>query len=59
MKLKNLTKSVSIIFMLLAMMFSCTQVSDDTTNEDNGNNNEKKERIVSYKVEHYQQNAND
>ena len=45
--------------MLLAMMFSCTQVSDDTTNEDNGNNNEKKERIVSYKVEHYQQNAND
>ena len=59
MKLKNLTKSISIILMLLAMMFSCTQVTDETTNEDNGNNSEKKESIVSYKVEHYQQNAND
>ena len=59
MKLKNLIKSVSIIFMLLAMLFSCTQVPDETTNEDNGNNSEKKESIVSYKVEHYQQNAND
>ena len=59
MKLKNLTKNISIILMLLAMMFSCTQVPDETTNEDNGNNSEKKESIVSYKVEHYQQNAND
>ena len=52
-------KSISIIFMLLAMLFSCTQVPDETTNEDNGNNSEKKESIVSYKVEHYQQNTND
>ena len=36
MKLKNLTRSVSIILMLLAMMFSCTQVCE---NIDSGNSN--------------------
>ena len=46
MKLKNLTKSVSIIFMLLAMLFSCDQLTDEITNnsgnnttQDGGNNN--------------------
>ena len=37
MKLKNLTKSVSIIFMLLAMLFSCDQLTDEITNN-SGNN---------------------
>lgn len=37
MKLKNLIKSVSIIFMLLAMMFSCDQLTDEITNN-SGNN---------------------
>ena len=37
MKLKNLIKSVSIIFMLLAMLFSCDQLTDEITNS-NGNN---------------------
>ena len=36
MRLKNLTKSISIILMLLAMMFSCTQVCE---NIDSGNSN--------------------
>ena len=46
MKLKNLIKSVSIIFMLLAMLFSCDQLTDEITNnsgnnttQDGGNNN--------------------
>ncbi|MBQ2294252.1 MAG: leucine-rich repeat protein [Spirochaetales bacterium] len=36
MRLKNLTRSISIILMLLAMMFSCTQVCE---NIDSGNSN--------------------
>ena len=36
MRLKNLTKSVSIILMLLAMMFSCDQITGDI---DSGNSN--------------------
>ena len=36
MRLKNLTRSVSIILMLLAMMFSCQPVSEDI---DSGNSN--------------------
>ena len=36
MKLKNLTKSVSIIFMLLAMLFSCDQLTNENT-DGNGN----------------------
>ena len=48
MKKHNLTKSISIIFMLLAMMFSCQTIEDDGgSTEDN---------TASYKVEHYQQN---
>ena len=48
MKKHNLTKSVSIIFMLLTMMFSCQTIEDDGgSTEDN---------TASYKVEHYQQN---
>ena len=46
MKLKNLTKSLSVIFMLLAMLFSCDQLTDEITNnsgnnttQDGGNNN--------------------
>ena len=46
MKKHNLTKSVSIIFMLLAMMFACQPIDEGST-EDN---------TASYKVEHYQQN---
>ena len=37
MKLKKLTKSVSIIFMLLAMLFSCDQLTNENT-DGNGNN---------------------
>ena len=48
MKLKNLTKSLSIIFMLLAMMFSCEPVTEDNnsnnsennTTQEGGNNNQ-------------------
>ena len=48
MKKHNLTKSISIIFMLLAMMFSCQTIEDDGgSTEDN---------TASYTVEHYQQN---
>ena len=39
MKLKNLTKSVSIIFMLLAMMFSCQPVSENVGGSDSNGNN--------------------
>ena len=38
MKLKNLTKSLSIIFMLLAMMFSCEPVTEDNNSNNSGNN---------------------
>ena len=38
MKLKNLTKSVSIILMLLAMLFSCQPVNDDGGSNNSGNN---------------------
>ena len=38
MKLKNLTKSLSIILMLLAMMFSCQPVNDDGGSNNSGNN---------------------
>ena len=38
MRLKNLTKSLSIIFMLLAMMFSCQPVNDDGGSNNSGNN---------------------
>ena len=39
MKLKNLTKSISIIFMLLAMMFSCQPVSENVGGSDSNGNN--------------------
>ena len=39
MKLKNLTKSVSIIFMLLAMLFSCQPVSENVSGSDSNGNN--------------------
>ena len=46
MKHKNLIKSISVIFMLLAMLFSCDQLTDEITNnsgnnttQDGGNNN--------------------
>ena len=38
MKLKNLIKSVSIIFMLLAMMFSCQPITEDNGSNKSGNN---------------------
>ena len=38
MKLKNLTKSVSIILMLLAMLLSCQPVNDDGGSNNSGNN---------------------
>ena len=38
MKLKNLTKSVSIILMLLAMMFGCQPITEDNGSNKNGNN---------------------
>lgn len=37
MKLKNLTKNLSVIFILLAMLFSCDQLTDEITNN-SGNN---------------------
>lgn len=36
MKLKNLTKSLSVIFILLAMLFSCDQLTNENT-DGNGN----------------------
>ena len=39
MKLKNLIKSVSIIFMLLAMLFSCQPVSENVGGSDSNGNN--------------------
>ena len=51
MRLKNLTKSVSLILMLLAMMFSCQSIYKDSGSTE--------ENRISYKVEHYQQNVND
>ena len=39
MRLKNLTRSVSIILMLLAMMFSCQPVSEDVGSSNNGGSN--------------------
>ena len=39
MKLKNLTKSVSIILMLLAMLFSCQPVSENVGGSDSNGNN--------------------
>ena len=46
MKKHNLTKSVSIIFMLLAMMFACQPIDEDSTEAN----------IASYEVVHYLQN---
>ena len=39
MRLKKLTRSVSIILMLLAMMFSCQPVSEDVGGNNNGGSN--------------------
>ncbi len=39
MRLKNLARSVSIILMLLAMMFSCQPVSEDVGSSNNGGSN--------------------
>ena len=39
MRLKNLTRSVSIILMLLAMMFSCQPVTEDVGGSNNGGSN--------------------
>ena len=39
MRLKNLTRSVSIILMLLAMMFSCQPVSEDVGSSNSNSNN--------------------
>ena len=39
MRLKNLTRSVNIILMLLAMMFSCQPVSEDVGSSNNGGSN--------------------
>ena len=39
MRLKNLTRSISIILMLLAMMFSCQPVTEDVGGSNNGGSN--------------------
>ena len=49
MKKHNLTKSISIIFMLLAMMFSCQTIEEEAVTLD----------TTSYKIEHYLQNIED
>jgi hypothetical protein len=47
MKIKKLIKSVSVIFMLLAMMFSCTQVNDDD-DKSNNNNQQTDEKLKEF-----------
>ena len=58
MRLKNLTKNISIIFIFLTMLLACQPEYEEAYElgdiGDIGSSSS-----VSYKVEHYQQNAND
>ena len=46
MKLKNLTKNISIIFIFLTMLLACQPTNEDNSNNDNENTDKIAEDFV-------------